>query len=298
MNKVSSGEKFKVKANTWNAFIDAANYHKDHQLQLGSEALLSNSKSGIVLVSNDSGSLFEQFSPVILDDLIIQPDNEEKKQEFKSRIPVFFGKKVSADNKDKPFAILQVPLESEKLGKALLQGISPVKVNIGNESHKYAKLNAAGLVSASSGVGRILWKESGTGEKWVLLQLGGGSGGNNYSGFFRLIADEDNENSIKIIDGSDTLDDGICGVFVSGIDKITVQEKTLAITGESYIVFEAVYADEEWSTEIKAQSSFPEFTADKFTALLGVVKWNSEENVMGEIVQIWNNGIIYNNRYS
>ena len=299
MQKVSTGEKFKVKANTWNAFIDAANHYKNTQMSLGFEALRGNAKTGIILVSNDSGGLLEQFSPVILDDLIIQPDNAEKEQEFKSRVPVFSGKKVSADNKDKPFAILQVPLESEKLGKALLQGITPVKVNIGNESHKYAKLSAAGLVSTSSGSGRILWKESGTGEKWALLQLGGGgSGGNNYSGFFRLTADEDNENTVKVVDGSDTLGDGDCGVFVSGIDKISVPEKTLSITGESYIIFESVYADEEWTTEIKAQSLFPEFTADKFTALLGVVKWNSEENVMGEIVQIWNNGIIYNNRYS
>ncbi|MFA6716773.1 MAG: hypothetical protein WCS27_15435, partial [Victivallaceae bacterium] len=145
----------------------------------------------------------------------------------------------------------------------------------------------------------ILWKESGTGEKWALLQLGGGgSGGNNYSGFFLLTADEDNANTIKVVDGSDTLESGVCGVFVSGIDKISVSEKTFSISAESYIVFEAVYADEEWTTEIKSETTFPEFTADKFTALLGVVKWNSEEKAMGEIVQIWNNGIIYNNRYA
>lgn len=299
MKKVSSGEKFQVKANTWNSFIDVAVHHKSTQLKLGSDTLRSNSKVGIILVRNENGDLLEQFSPVILDDLIIQPDNAEKEQEFKSRIPVFSGKKVSADNKDKPFAIMQVPLESEKIGKALLQGITPAKVNIGNESHQYAKLDATGMVSASSGIGRILWKESGTGEKWVLLQLGGGgSGGNNYSGFFRLTADYDNENSIKVVDGSDTLENGDCGVFVSGIDKITVPEKTLSINSESYIVFEAVYAGDAWTTEIKAMTSFPEFTAYKFTALLGVVKWNSEENAMGEIVQIWNNGIIYNNRYS
>ncbi|MDD5698255.1 MAG: hypothetical protein PHH77_06520 [Victivallaceae bacterium] len=182
MQKVAVGEKFTVKANTWNSFIDAANHYKNTRMSLGSEALRGNAKTGIILVSNDSGGLLEQFSPVILDNLIIQPDNAEKEQEFKSRVPVFSGEKVSADNKDKPFAILQVPLEAEKLGKALLQGITPVKVNIGNESHKYAKLDASELVSTSNGIGRILWKESGTGEKWALLQLGGGgSGGNNYS---------------------------------------------------------------------------------------------------------------------
>ena len=298
MQKVAVGEKFKVKANTWNSFIDVAEHHKNHQLQLGSESLRSNSKSGIILVRNDNGSLLEQFMPVILDNLIIQPDDEEKEQEFKSRVPVFSGEKVSTDNKDKPFAILQVPLESEKIGKALLQGITPAKINIGNESHQYAKLDASELVSCSNGIGRILWKQAGTGAKLALLQLGGGgSGGNNYSGFFRLTGDDENENTIKVVDGSSSLETGICGIFISGIDKITVPEKTLSITGESYIIFEAVYAEEKWTTEIKEQSSFPEFTAEKFTALLGVVKWNSEENVMGEIIQIWNNGIIYNNRY-
>ena len=299
MRKVTVGEKFKVKASTWNAFIDAANFCRNNQLEFGSNALRGNSKTGIILIRNDSGSLLEQFSPVILDDLIIQPDNDEKEQEFKSRVPVFSGKKVSADNKDQPFAILQTPLESEKIGKALLLGVTPAKVNIGNESHEYAKLDSTGLVSGSTGDGGILWKESGTGEKWALLQLGGGgSGGNNYSGFFLLTADENNANTVKVVDGSDTLESGVCGVFVSGIDKISVPEKTLSITGESYIVFEATYADEKWTTEIKSETSFPEFTANKFTALLGVVKWNSEEKAMGEIVQIWNNGIIYNNRYS
>lgn len=299
MRKVTSGEKFQVKAATWNAFIDAANYHKDHQLQLGSGALRGSDKTGIVLVRNDSGGLLEQFAPVILDDLIIQPDGAEKEQEFKSRVPVFSGKEVSADNKDMPFAVLQVPLESGKIGKALLLGVTPAKMNIGSESHEYAKLDATGLVSGGNGRGEILWKESGTGEKWALLQLGGGgSGGNNYSGFFLLSADDDNENTVKVVDGSDTLSGAICGVFVSGIDRINVPEKTLAISAESYVVFEAVYANNTWTTEIKVQSSFPEFTADKFTALLGAVKWNSEENSIGEIVQIWNNGIIYNNRYS
>jgi hypothetical protein len=298
MQKVATGDKFQVKASTWNSFIDAAAHHKNTQLRLGTDTLRGSIKTGIILVRNDSGSLLEQFMPVILNDLIIQPDDDEKEQEFKNRAPVFSGKKVSTDNKDKPFAILQVPLESEKIGKALIQGITPAKVNIGNESHQYAKLDATELVSCNSGIGRILWKESGTGEKWVLLQLGGGgSGGNNYSGFFRLTADEDNENTIKIVDGTDTLGDA-CGIFVSGIDKIAVPEEILPISGESYIVFEAVYTEETWTTEIKAQGSFPEFTAEKFTALLGVVKWNSDENTMGEIVQIWNNGIIYNNRYS
>ncbi|MCK4983640.1 MAG: hypothetical protein KAS17_11990 [Victivallaceae bacterium] len=299
MEKVSSGKKFQVKASTWNSFIDVAAHHKNTQLKLGADTLRSNIKTGIILVRNDSDKLLEQFSPVILDNLIIQPDDAEKEQEFKSRVPVFSGKKVSADNKDKPFAILQVPLESGKIGKALIQGITPAKVNVGNESHQYAKLDVSELVSCSNGIGRILWKASGTGEKWALMQPGGGgSGGNNYSGFFQLIGNDDNENTVKVVDGSSSLANGICGIFVSGIDKITVPEKSLVISGESYIIFEAVYADEAWTTDIKAQSSFPEFTADKFTALPGIVKWNSDENAMGEIVQIWNNGIIYNNRYS
>lgn len=120
----------------------------------------------------------------------------------------------------------------------------------------------------------------------------------DYSGFFRLTLDTDEENTVTVADGSGTLGADNCGVFISGIDKIMVPVETLAVQGESYIVFEAVYADEEWTVEIKTETSFPEFKADKFTALLGVVKWNNETDAIKEIVQIWNNGIIYNNRYS
>lgn len=130
---------------------------------------------------------------------------------------------------------------------------------------------------------------------------GGGksSAGNDYTGFFRLVESEDQENTIEIIDGTGTLS-GKCGIFVSGIDKIEVIKKSLTITAESYIMLYATYNAEgkKWTIEIKAESSIPDFSEDKFTALLGIVKWDSENEKMGQVVQIWNNGIIYNNRYS
>ena len=126
--------------------------------------------------------------------------------------------------------------------------------------------------------------------------------GNYYTGFFRIVADDEKENTINIVDGTDTLGEN-CGIYVFGIDKIEVKETSLTITAESYIMLYATYNAEEkkWTIEIKAESSLPDFTEDKFAALLGVVKWNSEDpenEKMGQIVQIWNNGIIYNNRYS
>jgi hypothetical protein len=60
----------------------------------------------------------------------------------------------------------------------------------------------------------------------------------------------------------------------------------------------ATYADAKWTIEIKAESAMPEFTEDKFAALLGIVKWDAENSKIKQPVQIWNNGIIYNNRYS
>ena len=52
MEKVRSGDKVVIKAATWNAFIDAANFAKEQrQNQLG-KGLKSGVAAGIVLVKN------------------------------------------------------------------------------------------------------------------------------------------------------------------------------------------------------------------------------------------------------
>ena len=73
------------------------------------------------------------------------------------------------------FAILLEPIAAGAMGRAIVSGVTPVKVNITNADHRYAEVEAgqAGyLASAESGSALLLWKEAGTGEKWALVRMG------------------------------------------------------------------------------------------------------------------------------
>lgn len=120
-----------------------------------------------------------------------------------------------------------------------------------------------------------------------------------YTGFFVLSdATEEERPQVKITDATGRLTDGICGIFVSGIDKVMVPGKTLTVTQAGVVLLEAKYdkSKSEWTVDFKLEKELPDFTADKFTALLGYVSFKDKK--IAGITQIWNNGIIYNNRYS
>ena len=198
MKKVKSREKFRVKAETWNSFINAAEFVKQRQADMKSQTGRRDTKSGTVMLRNGTDAVLEQFAVVSIGNLIITPADNEP--EFRQAMPVFEAVPLSDSNKDKPFAVLQKPLAKKECGIALVAGITPVKINVTSESHEYAEASAAGLKSSDSGAVRILWKESGTGEKWAIANLGaappstgdetkhvylgtinGANGGGNYS---------------------------------------------------------------------------------------------------------------------
>lgn len=180
MEKVRPGQSFKVKASTWNSFIDAAEHVKMRRGGMGGEVQRKDTKSGIVVARNATGQTLEQFAAISLGDLIIKPADNEP--EFRGNPPVFEAAALAAG---KPFAILQRPLENEECGPAMLVGITPAKITVSNEAHKFASPGSGVLNSSNSGLAQILWKEDGTGEKWAVLQLGISEG---YSGYFKVSA--------------------------------------------------------------------------------------------------------------
>lgn len=173
MKKVKSREKFSVKAETWNSFINAAEFVKQRQADMNSQTGRRDTKSGTVMLRNGTDEALGQFALVCIGDLIITPTDNE--QEFRNKTPVFEAVPLSGSNKDKPFAVLQKPLAKKECGIALVAGITPAKINVSSESHEYAEASADGLKSSDSGAVRILWKESGTGEKWAIVNLGSAS---------------------------------------------------------------------------------------------------------------------------
>ena len=179
MEKVKAGDSIVIKASTWNAFIDAANYTKaQRQMRLG-KGLSHGLDVGIVLVKNGTDTLHERFSALVLSGVCVTPETNE--DEFVSCPPVFQGLKMTEDREGRPFCVLLEPLESKEIGRAMVLGVTPAKVTINDSEDEYASPKTGSdkgeLESSSTGVARILWSASGAGTQWCLLQLGGAGGG-------------------------------------------------------------------------------------------------------------------------
>ena len=177
LKKVSSGDPFAPTADTWNTFIDAAQYVQQRQINIRSSVRGRDTKPGIVLVRNKSGEDCYQFAALGIDDVIIKPGGAGE-QEFRNRTLTFDCKKLGDINESRRhemrFVILQEPIKQDKCGRAMISGTTPAVLDVKDEKHEYASPipdNSALLETSVSGVCRILWKESGTGEKWAVVQF-------------------------------------------------------------------------------------------------------------------------------
>ena len=180
LKKVSSGDPFEPTADTWNSFVTAAQYVQQRQINITSSVRGRDTKPGIVLVRNKSGEDCFQFAALGIDDVIIKPGGAGE-QEFRNRTLTFDCKKLGdidqAKRHEMRFVILQEPIAQDKCGRAMISGTTPVVLDVKDEKHEYAwplADNSALLESAPVGVCRILWKQSGTGEKWAVVQFPSG----------------------------------------------------------------------------------------------------------------------------
>ena len=177
LKKVSSGDPFEPTADTWNSFVIAAQYVQQRQINITSSVRGRDTKPGIVLIRNKSGEDCFQFAALGIDDVIIKPGGTGH-QEFRNRTLTFDCKKLcdidQAKRHEMRFVILQEPIPQDKCGRAMISGTTPAVLDVKDEKHDYAwpiADNSALLETAVFGVCRILWKESGTGEKWAVVQF-------------------------------------------------------------------------------------------------------------------------------
>ena len=184
LQKVQPGSPLRIPADTYNTFIDVAQAFRDRQLSQAGGSQFASSQSGIVLVHNISDEDQDRFAVMCIAGVVIEPaDNEPQ---FTNR-PAFEVDEPATATLGK-FVILVEPIAAGRFGKAMIAGVSPVKLDVQSESDGYADAAdsvTGSLKTASSGPVRILWKETGTGVKWGVVQfpIGGGGSGNVVSAF-------------------------------------------------------------------------------------------------------------------
>jgi hypothetical protein len=273
MNKVTTGQRFKPQANTWNSFIDAAVYVKQRQADLSSQTPNRDTKSGVVLVRNGTDQDLAQFTVVSLGDLVIKPEDNE--QEFRNNLPIF---ELIMDEISNPFGILQRPIKKNHCGLAMISGITPVKINVESEEHEFAELDEDGLKSSDSGSIRILWKESGTdGNKWAVILLGASSAGFIYDGYFAVTnASEEETQKVKVTAGY---------ALINGT-LFEVPEMEIPITGVSYLYLKSTYDGENVGAPVlESASEFPAPESGTFKGLIAIIDWDEENLKITKITQ-------------
>ena len=179
MEKVRSGEAVNIRASTWNAFVDAANWVREAKQNTLGAGVGSGIGGGIVPMKNMEDAAYPRFSALVITGVAVSPSANE--DEFVSCPPVFEGQRMTSEREGMPYAVLLEPIEAGEIGRAMLLGLTPAKVIINSADDKYAVPKAGSdsgaLESSATGVARILWKAGGSGTQWCVLQLGGAGGG-------------------------------------------------------------------------------------------------------------------------
>jgi len=154
--KVHSGEPFGMSAAAYNAFVDAARAHAQQQHLFGPPRHPENPLQGQVLVRNDTGEPCDRYSVLGIAGPLIDPvDNLPEFQ----RILGVRGVTPAAEHIGR-FVILLEPLPAGSIGRACIDGVCPVEVEMAAETDGYADVTpgvVARLRSAESGAARLLW---------------------------------------------------------------------------------------------------------------------------------------------
>jgi hypothetical protein len=128
---------------------------------------------GVLAVRNDSGADLERFHVLAIDGPLFDPDDDDGEQAFQNTVALK-GVKPADDTPPGQFVIARAPIKDGSIGLCVVHGVTPVRILIEDEDHEFADLKAdeTVLVSTGSGGTAILWKESGTGEKWAVVEIG------------------------------------------------------------------------------------------------------------------------------
>ncbi|HZT82276.1 MAG TPA: hypothetical protein VFA26_18760, partial [Gemmataceae bacterium] len=155
--KVQPGQRLKITAEAFNAFVDAARAVREHK-QFGTDASQFFRQSGIVKLRNASGADQGRFAVLGLTEPIILPadnlDEFKRQVTFQSIVPV---KNVHNGK----FGVLLEPIAAGKIGLAVIAGVVPVRLQVDpDQLYGCAEIidgDTQKLRNQPHGSARVLW---------------------------------------------------------------------------------------------------------------------------------------------
>lgn len=171
LRKVSPGDPLRITAEAFNAFIDAAQAVQAGQINALAPPGSASTTAGVLLVRNDSGADQDRFAVLGLAVPLILPS--ENPQAFAQRL-AFSVIPPDQDKHAERFVVLQEPIAASALGRAMAIGVTPARVDVGDEADAFATIatdRVDALVSSPDAGARMLWKEPGTGIRHAVVLL-------------------------------------------------------------------------------------------------------------------------------
>lgn len=158
-------------ADTWNGFVDAANDYRRRGMRLNiAQPRGYETQNSTVMIQNNSGSDLDQGHILAMGAPLIGPT--ANLTEFKARSGWAGATPTLADHGK--FVVLAEPIANTKIGLGIIAGIAVARVNFQIETLDRCDVGTTTqyLDAKPEGTAQVLWKESGTGQKWAAIRLG------------------------------------------------------------------------------------------------------------------------------
>jgi hypothetical protein len=172
--KKKPGDPLKIPAGAYNEMLDLLAQRENLQTSGGDITR----PAGLVKIKNNSGTWVRRFAVLGIDDQLINTYAPPvgNTWEFRS-CPLLVGVTPRAPDHYGRFAVTQEAIPDGGIGWAMVSGLTPVRVNIrvGRAEATWADCepgNTYRMEGYNAGSAKILWRVSGTGTKWSLVNLG------------------------------------------------------------------------------------------------------------------------------
>jgi hypothetical protein len=172
-NPGKAGDRLRISARQYNSAVKAGEAHNASQLSRTCDRVYRPLPAGQVWLKNTTANDRARFEILGLGDPLFTPT--ENADEFKSSIAFKGAAPSFASHFGGLFFVLLEPISAGDVGLAIIQGIANVQIDVKDADHEFADIEDAAtdtLRSYCAGSARILWKESGTGDKWARVLLG------------------------------------------------------------------------------------------------------------------------------
>jgi hypothetical protein len=167
LKTVTTGQSLQPSAATWNAFVAAAQAHLQKRLGATRPSISANGQA-LAIVQN-TGSDVSRFGILSVTGSMLDPTDPNALPDFQQMVALQCGTPQAGT----PFVITLEPIAAGGVGMAVVAGVVQCQVNVNSVGDQFAALDSSGILqSGASGPAQILWKASGTGSQWAIVNLG------------------------------------------------------------------------------------------------------------------------------